>query len=141
MPQLLQRYEYPAQQDVIELFAPNFVRVKFGNITLNEDDNTLETQWMQRCLDDMKQRAPGHTLKILMDFSSIDSGEYNSKESNNLYRAMLKDPAIERVAAYGLHSGWQLLVDLLRMFVPNKLKTFSTEQEALKWLELTDVTD
>ncbi len=138
MGELLHRYEYPSQEDVIELFAPNLVRVKFGTITVAEEDNTRETQWVLQCLQDMKQRSGGQKLKVLIDLTSIDSGEYNSKESNRLYREMLKDEAIERVAAFGLHTGWQMLIDLLRVFVPNKLKTFSTEQQARKWLEVNN---
>ena len=133
----IKRYEYPSQEDVIELFAPNFVRVKFGTITMNEVDNTKESQWMYDCFEDMKRLTTGQKLKILADFTSIDSGEYNSKESNAIYRKILADPAVEAVAVYGLHSGWQLLIDLLRIFVPNKLKTFTTEGEALRWLEIT----
>lgn len=133
---LLKAYAYPAQQDTIELFAPNFVRVKFGSITLNEEDNTKETHWVKETFEDIKRHTQGQVLKVLVDFTSIDSGEYNSKESNTLYRQMLADDAIQRVAVYGLHTGWQLLIDLLRVFLPHKLKTFTTEEQALQWLEI-----
>lgn len=132
--QLLKRYEYPLQEDVIELFAPNFICVKFGTITVDENDNTTETLWVKDCFEEIKRLAPGQKLKVIIDFTTIDSGEYNSKESNNIYRAILADEALEKVAVYGLRTGWQLMIDLLRMFVPNKLKTFATEAEALAWL-------
>jgi hypothetical protein len=137
MAQLIKRFQYAPQQDVIELYAPNLVRVNFGVITENEADNTAETLWVKSCFDEMKQLVQP-PLKILINLSTIDSGEFNSKESNRLYREMLKDAAISQVAVYGLHPGWQLLIDVLRVFVPNKLRTFATEDQALAWLEVSN---
>ncbi len=141
MTQLIKRFDYPPQQDYIELTAPNFVRVHFGTSTETEAENTAETLWVKACFEELKQLAQHLPLNVLIDLSKIDSGEYNSKESNRLYRAMLQDDSIARVAAYGIHPGWQLLIDLLRVFVPNKLRTFTTEEQALAWLNSSNATD
>ncbi len=129
-----QRYQFSPQQDVIEFTAPDFVLVKYGTITTNEEDNTKETHWVRQVFEEIKQHAPARPLKVLMDFRTIDSGEFNSQESNKLYREMLHDEAISKVAIFGLPHGWTLLIDLLRAFVPHKLKTFGTEAEARDWL-------
>lgn len=132
------RYQYAPQQDVIEFTPPDFVLVKYGTITINEEDNTKETRWAQEVLNEIKRHAPHGNLKILMDFRTIDSGEFNSHESNKMYREMLHDDAISKVAVFGLPHGWALLIDLLRTFVPHKLKTFPSEDEARTWLYAAD---
>lgn len=133
-----QRYQFSPQQDVIEFTPPDFVLVKYGTITINEEDNTKETHWVNSVFEEIKRHAPNGQLKVLMDFRTIDSGEFNSQESNKLYREILHDDAIAKVAAFGLPHGWALLIDLLRAFVPHKLKTFTSEEEARAWLYAAD---
>ena len=133
-----QRYQFSPQQDVIEFTAPDFVLVTFGTITTSEEDNTKESRWMKGVFDEIKRHAPQAKLKVLMDFRTIDSGEFNSQESNTIYREMLHDEAIAKVAAFGLPHGWALLIDLLRAFMPHKLKTFDTEEDARAWLYAAD---
>ncbi|MBI4407051.1 MAG: STAS/SEC14 domain-containing protein [Candidatus Kerfeldbacteria bacterium] len=132
------QYYYKPQQDTVVFTAPDFVLVTFGTITTTEEDNTKEAQWVRDTFTAIKQAAPAGRLRVLMDFRTIDSGEFNSHESNKIYQAILQDPAIARVALFGLHHGWQLMVDLLRVFVPTKLKTFDTEAEARAWLYAAD---
>lgn len=131
-------YSYTPQQDVITFTSPDFVLVKFGTVTTTEDDNTKEAHWVREIFATIKQAAPAGHLKVLMDFRTIDSGEFNSQESNKIYQTILQDPALDKVAAFGLPHGWQLMIDLLRWFVPHKLKTFATEEEARAWLYATD---
>ena len=131
-------YSYTPQQDVITFTTPDFVLVKFGTVTTTEDDNTKEAHWVRQTFTAIKQAAPTGHLKVLMDFRTIDSGEFNSQESNKIYQAILQDPAVDKVAVFALPHGWQLLIDLLRWFVPHKLKTFETEAEAREWLYATD---
>lgn len=138
MSSITKRYAYPSQEDVIEFTAPDFVYVKFGKITTNDEDNNQETHWVKATLENIKLKAPQGHLKVLMDFRTIDSGEFNTQESNKMYQDMLHDLAIDKVAVFGLHFGWALLIDLLRAFMPHKLKTFSTEEEARAWLYAAD---
>ena len=130
-------YYYTPQHDYVTFTAPDFVLVKFGKITTTEEDNTKEAHWVRETFTTIKQAVPIGHFKVLMDFRTIDSGEFNSQESNKIYQAILRDPAIDKVAVFGLHHGWQLLVDLLRMFTPHKLRTFATEAEARQWLYAT----
>lgn len=132
------RYWYGSQEDSIVFTAPDFVLVQFGKITTTEEDNTKEAHWVRETFTAIKQAAPAGHLKVLMDFRTIDSGEFNSQESNKIYQAILQDPAIDKVAAFGLPHGWQLMIDLIRWFVPHKLKTFATEEEARAWLYAAD---
>ncbi|MFA6475146.1 MAG: STAS/SEC14 domain-containing protein [Patescibacteria group bacterium] len=134
MSTVTKRFEYAALGDIIEFTAPDFVLIEFGRSSSDEAENTQETYWVNECLTAIKPLAPHGNLRILADFSRVDSSEYNSHESNKLYQQMLKDPAICKVAAFGLKTGWQLLMDLIGILAPQKLKTFATEQDARAWL-------
>lgn len=138
MSSVSKQFWYEPQQDLIEFTAPDFVFVKYGVITTDESANTTESRWLHGVFAELKQLAPAGHLKVLMDFRTIDAGEFNSHESNKIYRAILQDPALDKVAIFGLPHGWQLLIDFLRVFVPHKLKTFATEEAARAWLYAVD---
>jgi hypothetical protein len=136
---ILKEFYFTPAQDKITVVAPDYVVVKFGIATSTLEDNTKESHWVNDCFQEIKALLPGVPLKVLVDFSTIDSSEYNSDESNSLYRDMLRDERITAVAVFGLHSGWMLLINLIAMFAPHKLKTFATETEARAWLDTGNV--
>lgn len=132
---LLKEFYYEPALDRITVTAPDYVTVKFGNSTATLEENTAESQWVGQCFAEIKTIIPDRPLKVLVDFSTIDSSEYNSDESNKLYRQMLHDDRIKAVAVFGLHSGWMLLMNMIAIFAPHKLKIFDNETEARAWLD------
>ena len=132
--QVIKEYRFPKQEDLVQLIAPNLIVVRYGTITNNESENTLESRWVMETFNDIKQISNGQLLDVLVDLSTIDSGEYNSSESNKIYRSILGDSRVRKVAVFGLPTGWQMLIDVLTVFVPHKLKVFSTDAAARDWL-------
>lgn len=132
---ILQEFYFEPTDDKIIVAEPNYVTVIFGHATTTLAENTAESRWVYERFADIKRIIPNGHLKVLIDFTTIDSSEYNSDESNTLYRQMLHDDQIDRVAIFGLHSGWSLLISLIAIFAPHKLKTFDTAAEAKAWLE------
>lgn len=132
---VLQEFNYEPAGDKITVMAPSYVTVKFGHATATLEENTAESHWVYDRFQDIKRIIPAGQLKVMVDFTTIDSSEYNSDESNKLYRDMLHDDRIDRVAVFGLHSGWALLISLIAIFAPHKLKTFDTAAQAKAWLD------
>lgn len=136
-PTIIKEYRYKPQEDLIQLEAPHLIVVRYGTITNNEEENTTESKWILDCFNDMKRLVGEEKLNVLVDLSRIDSGEYNSAESNKIYRSIMRDAAVNKVAVFGLPSGWQMLIDVLVAFIPHKLKVLHSEVEAREWLERT----
>lgn len=128
------RYDYPTTQSAMELFSDNTIMMKFGRATVNLPENTTETHWVYESFKKLKQLRPQVRFNVLIDLSTIDSSEYNSDESNALYRKMLADVAIGKVAIFGISPGWELFIDLFRFYFKNKIRTFATESKARDWL-------
>jgi hypothetical protein len=106
---ILKEFYFTPAQDKITVVAPDYVVVKFGIATSTLEDNTKESHWVNDCY--------GKQALIAAAF----------------------DERITAVAVFGLHSGWMLLINLIAMFAPHKLKTFATETEARAWLDTGNV--
>jgi len=128
------RFHYAPIDDLIIFVEPNLIEVHFGPSTMTLEENTAETHWVKGCYDEIKATHPTARFHVLIDLTRVSSGEYNSEETNKMYRAMLKESAIEKVAVYGLSNGWSMFIDFLTFFTKHKLKTFVTEEQARTWL-------
>lgn len=129
-----QEFHHGPTDDKLLFTAPNLIELHFGPATQTLEENTAETRWIKQHFENIKAEHPATTFHVLVDLTRVDSSEYNSEESNKTYRAMLGDKALEKVAVYGLSSGWTLFVDFLTLFTKHKLKTFVTEAQARQWL-------
>lgn len=134
MPKLIQRYDYPQTVTYIELFDDGVAVLSYGRPTVDLEENTAETTWVIAQFDAIKTQKLVDGLYVLLDMTHIDSAEYTSDESTDLYKKMLLDSFTKRVAMYGAHAGWDLTVELYRFFGKNKMRAFITEQSARDWL-------
>lgn len=132
MAKQLKTYHYKPTNTHVTLYDDDIAIIRFGMFTTDLEQNTKETQWVKKVyLELIEIKNP---LYILMDFSKVDSAEYNSDESNQIYLEMLRSKHIVKVGMFGLDSGWGLFINLFRFYVKNKISTFETESEAREWL-------
>lgn len=126
-------YHYPVTNTSLQYWADGLLICRFGRATMSLEENTTETHWVFERFSEMKRKYPDTPFRILIDLSQVDDAEYNSDESNTMYKAMLKDDYVAKVAAFGFSPGWSLFLELF-MFYSKKLKVFSSQEEAMDWL-------
>lgn len=128
-----ERHYYKPTDTSIELIDGDIILVRFGRATATLEENTAETHWVQatykNIMDDLKTPA-----YVLLDFTTIDNSEYNSDESNKIYLEILRDERLKKIAIFGLHTGWELFINIFKFYVKNKIHTFNTEAQAKLWL-------
>lgn len=131
-------YYYEPTDTILSWSEPALLKVHFGRATTNLMENTEETRWIEQTFNSIIQQQSVDQLNILIDLSAVGSGEYNSDESNAIYKRIVRDPHIKKIAVYGLSLGWDLLVGIFRFYAKVPIRTFVTEQQAYDWLQSTD---
>ena len=127
-------YYYEPTDTSVFLDSEGIATVRFGRATVQLDENTEESKWMQSVFYEIKESQQFETIGVLLDMSRVDAAEYNSDESNTIYKKMLLDPFVSRVAMFGMRPGWELMVELFRFFAKNKLRSFHSEDKARTWV-------
>lgn len=125
---------YQPTDTTITLYENGLAIVSFGQATVNLAENTKESRWVKSVFDDFKARRLVDGLRVLLNMSQVDAAEYNSDESNEIYKAMLKDPFTKRVAMVGMNPGWELMLEIFRFFGKDKIRGFISEDQAREWL-------
>lgn len=128
-----ERHYYKPTDTSIELIDGDIILVRFGRATATLQENTTETHWVlatyKTIIDPLKT-----PVYALLDFTTIDNSEYNSDESNKIYLEILRDERLKKIAIFGLHTGWELFINIFKFYVKNKIHTFNTEVQAKQWL-------
>lgn len=135
MTEPLIHHYYEPTDTILELFDDSLIVARFGHATATLEENTAESIWVKARYDEMMEKHHDQPVYVLMDLSKIDNSEYNSDESNKIYLQMLRDKRIEKIAIFGLHSGWELFINMFTFYVKNKIHIFTTEPEARAWIE------
>ncbi|MDP3970850.1 MAG: hypothetical protein Q8P90_04055 [bacterium] len=130
----LERYRYEPTDTTLTLTSDKVLHVQFGHATSDLHENTTESKWTKQKFDEIKSKYPDDYILVLLDMRNIGDAEFNSKESNDLYREMLQDEYTKKVAIVGISSGWELLLKFFLKFADNKMMSFKYEEEARAWL-------
>ncbi len=128
------RHYYEPTNTSIELIDGDIILVRFGKATATLSENTAEANWVQATYNEII-RGIEKPLYAMLDFTTIDNSEYNSDESNKIYLEILRDKRLKKIAIFGLHTGWELFVNIFKFYVKNKIHTFNTEDQAKAWID------
>lgn len=131
--QPIEDHYYSITNTSLQYWPDGLLLCRFGQATMSLDENTAESHWVFDTFSEIKQKYPEVPFHILVDLSKVDDAEYNSDESNAMYKTMLTDDHVKKVAAFGFSPGWALFLELFR-FYSKKLRMFSTEEQGMSWL-------
>lgn len=129
-----ERHYYEPTNTTIELIDGDIIWVRFGRATATLKENTAESHWVQSTYKTIIEGLK-NPVYAMLDFTTIDNSEYNSDESNKIYLEILRDERLKKIAIFGLHTGWELFVNIFKFYVKNKIHTFNTEAQAKLWLD------
>ncbi len=135
MANIISEFYYDITDTYIDLYDDGIVVVRFGRATVNLEENTAETKWVEGVFHELIEKSPTGSILVIMDFSNVDNAEYNSDESNKIYLKLLKEEATKKIAMFGLAPGWELFINIFKYYVKGKIETFHTKEEARHWLE------
>lgn len=127
-------YNYEPTHTSIQVLDDDTIFVRFGRATSNLEENTAEARWVKTTYESIIQSISQPAYAIL-DFTTIDSSEYNSDESNKIYLEILRDDRLKKIAVFGLHTGWELFINVFKFYAKQKLHTFETEAQAKQWID------
>ncbi len=130
---LEKEYYYEPTDTTLHVLEHNLLLVRFGRATLDVEENTIETQWIDDTLRLMLSELEGDVY-IMLDLSKVGDAEHISDESKMLYVQMIKEKRIKKIAIFGWAKGWDLYIKLFQFYAKNKLKAFTTEKQAREWL-------
>lgn len=129
-----QTYYYEPTDTTLNWYDNGLLYIHFGRATTNLTENTAESFWVEQSFNAILQSQSDAKFNVLVDLSTVGSGEYNSDESNAVYKRIVRDAHVQKIAVYGLSLGWDLLVGIFRFYARIPIRTFVTEQQARDWL-------
>lgn len=127
------KYNYEPTHTTIEVIEEDIILVHFGRATSNLEENTAEAKWVKATFESIIQHI-AHPAYGILDFTTIDNSEYNSDEANKIYLEILRDDRLKKIAIFGLHTGWELFINVFKFYAKNKIHTFNTEEQAKQWI-------
>ena len=133
MTSILKKDNFAPTNSKAVLSDDNILLVVFGGATVNLEENDREGQWAKTTFEDVKRNFSDRKVSILIDETRVDSVEFNSDDAIDIYKAILKDPYVIRVALFGAPTTWGFMIELFR-FYSKKVKAFRDEEEARAWL-------
>lgn len=128
-----------AAQHTSEIISPGIIKITFHSISTNDDLAALK-EWdkEEKKLVHKTFKETGEKVKILVNLSQFK--QYRGEMVSILDKRVEEDEAyISKIATYGastmlIRVGQDLLKNIISFPVP--FKSFKTEKEAIKWLQL-----